>query len=107
MSVVSRVYGASPRWLKDLANRATRRALMARGDLAGAASLYRHAYGADPRKTAPLVGLGQVLAASGEPKDAAEAFRKALALEPQNAEALRGLGNSMVAINQPELAIGH
>ena len=78
----------------------------ARGDLAGAASLYRHAYGADPRKTAPLVGLGQV-AASGEPKDAAEAFRKAPALEPQNAEALRGLGNSMVAINQPELAIGH
>lgn len=33
MSVVSRVYGASPRWLKDVANQATRRALMARGDL--------------------------------------------------------------------------
>jgi len=43
----------------------------ARGDLAGAASLYRHAHGADPQKTAPLVGLGQVLAASGAPKDAA------------------------------------
>jgi Flp pilus assembly protein TadD len=78
-----------------------------RGDYAGAAILYRHAYAANPNTVAPLVALGQVLSASGEPKEAAEAFRKALATEPNNSEALRGLGNSMVAIDQPELAIGH
>ncbi len=79
----------------------------ARGDFAGAATLYRHAHAASPEQTAPLIGLGQVQASSGAPKDAAETFRRALALEPQNVEALRGLGNAMVAIDQPELAIGH
>jgi len=79
----------------------------ARGDLVGAATLYRHAHAAAPEKAAPLISLGQVLLASSAPKDAAEVFRKALVIVPDNSDALRGLGNAMVVIDQPELAIGH
>ncbi len=81
--------------------------LEARGKLDGAINLLRAATAAEPRKKAPWIRLGALLARQASWTAAAHAFESALAVAPDDLAALMGAGESRLMLYDNEAAERH
>lgn len=79
--------------------------LMAGGDAASAASLYKRAATLEPDEPQLFVLLGQALLAAGRPAEAEGAFRAALDLNPAIPQAARGMAAALLAQGRPDDAL--
>lgn len=79
--------------------------LMAGGDAASAANLYKRAVALEPDNPQLFTLLGKALLAAGRPAEAEGAFRAALDLEPASAEAARGMAAPLLAQGRAEEAL--
>jgi cytochrome c-type biogenesis protein CcmH/NrfG len=68
-------------------------AMIAVGDMEGAASAYEASSSLDASSPSVFVGLARVASSRGDAAGAREARRRALALDPYNAQALALPGN--------------
>lgn len=78
---------------------------MVRGDMAGAAALFRSAHDTAPEDPVPLRRLGDALNRMGSYSDATLVYGKAVKLAPKDPDGQRGMGNALVGLAQPGLAI--
>ncbi len=81
------------------------RAMAARGEFVGAASLYRSILVESPANADALVELGHVEGAMGEYGAAIENFRAALRVDPQRADAQAGIAYALLGEGKPADAI--
>jgi Flp pilus assembly protein TadD len=79
--------------------------LRARGDLNGAAEMYRRAGRADPDSPLPPAALGDTLRHLGRYAEAEEIYHQTLADHPYSGLALQGYGILLIEQNQPDAAI--
>jgi Flp pilus assembly protein TadD len=79
--------------------------LMAGGDAASAANLYKRAVALEPDNPQLFSLLGKALLAAGRPTEAEGAFRASLDLEPAQVEAARGMAASLLAQGRAEEAL--
>ena len=76
-----------------------------KGDLEGAAEMYRRAVSADSRSPLPPAALGDTLRHLGQYKEAEEVYHQLLARLPFSGLALQGYGILLIEQGQPDAAI--
>ena len=79
--------------------------LRAKGDLNGAAELYRRAMRADPDSPLPPAVLGDTLRHLEQYRDAEEIYHRTLAKHPYSGLALQGYGILLIETGQPDAAV--
>lgn len=76
-----------------------------KGDLNGAAEMYRRAMRADPESPLPPAALGDTLRHLGQYAEAEEVYHQTLAKHPYSGLALQGYGILLIEAGQPDAAI--